>query len=393
MINKNKKRRKNEFPTEFSEHLSERLGNIYNRTDVPASVSADILKAKTKYALNEKKQKNSFRRYAPAFAMLLFTIVVFPVATVFLKAVDSDNVYGETDGKYVSNASSHPAQIMMCSDITASRIVENGSLGNHEYLRRLIAASQLKAGSDAKYSEHESYDMEQPMKLENNFTAPESARESSDILREDEKFFYYIKNDSQQTLEQKLLIIDKVSAEIISSVSLEAGTYNEMYLYDNKLAVISNNNDDYISVNSGDTKYKRLFSDEDSTTITVYDVADVKNPKKLRAFSQQGESVTTKIIDGKIVMISKRKITADVSGENAEKENFLPFTYDSLDDSISPINDISVCRTDKLDTYFAISEIDLNDLTSPVFSKAFWAMYPTSSSAKTTSTSHTQTMI
>lgn len=359
----NKKRKDKDFVKgdNFTEKLSNDLKDLYEHTNVPQSINADMLSAKMKYALSENARRRHYvRRLVPVFAAFVLVISLIPVSLFAMK--HTFEVNGAKNTSAAQSRDVFSARALTTSDISSDMSI-------YDYLRKIISADQLEAD---KLNEdvHEPYTLEQPIKLESDFKSLENASNGSDLLCEDENYFYYIQNKSQQTLTQSLLIIDKNSYDMVSSVQLEPGTYNEMYLKGSYLIIIADNNNDYVSVSTSDSDYDRIFKDEASTVITVYDVSSPQNPKISRSFSQQGELMMTNITDSKIITLSKKKVTADLTDKNTPLELYVPFVCDSQGTPV-PVNDISVLTTSRKNTYCTVSVFDLNNPDSQAVVKSF----------------------
>ena len=369
MINKFRKDKNSSANDEFNRELSHQLKDIYEHTSVPQSVDADILKAKLNYSFSSQKEKHahSFKKLMPVFAVLLLTISLIPVSLFAIghtRTKSSDNMSAASPSMRTANADNG---VFRASALTANDISSDMSI--YDYLRKIILTDQINnANSDAEV--HEPYTLDQPIKLENDFKSLENASKGSELLCEDENYFYYIQNNSQLTLTQQLIIIDKKTYEKVNCMELESGTYNEMYLYNSMLIIVADNNNDYISIKTSEDEYGQIFEDEESSVISVYDVSSVNSPKKVLTFAQQGELATTTMMDSKIITISKKKVVADLSNQNTPLSLYVPFICKN-ESSPSAVNDISVLDTSRKNTYYTISVIDTSDSNANISTKSF----------------------
>ena len=70
------------------------------------------------------------------------------------------------------------------------------------------------------------------------------------------------------------------------------------------------------------------------TNIDIYSLADIKKPKKIYSFSQQGSYVSSRITNGKLLVVSNRYISSDLCKTD---EDYLPKTkINSAEKSLSP---------------------------------------------------------
>ena len=103
------------------------------------------------------------------------------------------------------------------------------------------------------------------------------------------------------------------------------------------------------------------------TNIDIYSLADIKKPKKIYSFSQQGSYVSSRITNGKLLVVSNRYISSDLCKTD---EDYLPKTKINSDEkSLSP-KDICIVNDSNSESFLIISEIDILSKENTVVSKA-----------------------
>lgn len=171
--------------------------------------------------------------------------------------------------------------------------------------------------------------------------------DEDDIVKNDGKYIYYL-------TDWTVKIVDAGSMKLVSEIDLYIDSVtgvNGMYIYGgDKLAVIGT---------SWGEHYK--------THLFTFDISDKTNPKKLNTFTQDGDYFSTRLLDGKIILISQYTVypkNITIFNGYAKYDDVVPETVidgvsqalDSQRISILP-QDEDNCST----TYVVMSVIDLDD--------------------------------
>ena len=161
-----------------------------------------------------------------------------------------------------------------------------------------------------------------------------SGVDEADIIKNDGRYIYYLTNNT-------IIITDcadsqnlNVVATIDFSSDNEYGNYvSEMYFYNNKLIVLFNKGrplaQQYAETTNGvyDCIAYAVYCD---TVVTIYDITDKANPKKEYTQKIDGDYVTSRITDGKLLTVSNYNI---------------PYSYvggDDFDEACNAVKDLSV---------------------------------------------------
>ncbi len=105
--------------------------------------------------------------------------------------------------------------------------------------------------------------------------------DEDDIIKNDGKYIYVLSDSSVK-------IIDAASMKLMSKTDFESRGSNGMYLYKNTLAVVGH---DYTETNQ--------------TVLEIYDITDKSNPKLINEFSQDGGYFSSRLIGGKVILLSQ----------------------------------------------------------------------------------------
>lgn len=124
--------------------------------------------------------------------------------------------------------------------------------------------------------------------------------------------------------------------------------YSGLYKYENYLIVVY-------------TKYTsdNYYSVKDCSGVMIYDVADRANPVLKKEIAIDGNYVSSRIVDGKLIFISRYSITKYF--EEAEEENYIPSVYNGELKENIPCDCIVYYPDDKMECYVNIAKIDLEN--------------------------------
>lgn len=165
--------------------------------------------------------------------------------------------------------------------------------------------------------------------------------DEADIIKNDGKYIYTVRNEND-----KILIYepDGKSVKKLSEIAfdMDNGNYiDDIFLYENNLIVQSSSfNGDY-----------DIF-----TNIDIYSLADIKNPKKIHSFKQQGSYVSSRISSDSLLVISNKVIYSHLYKTD---EDYLPqTTLDDTEKAVEP-KDICIVENSKSASYLIVSKLDL----------------------------------
>lgn len=136
--------------------------------------------------------------------------------------------------------------------------------------------------------------------------------------------------------------------------------YSGLYKYENYLVATY-------------TKYiyeeENYYYSKELSGAAIYDITDKSAPVLIKEIALDGDYVSSRIVDGKLILISRYGI-AQYFGTDDE-ESLIPATYNGeLKESI-PCDCIVYSREDSPENYVNIAKIDLEDLEKPFTVTAF----------------------
>lgn len=181
--------------------------------------------------------------------------------------------------------------------------------------------------------------------------------DEADIIKNDGEYIYTASSNSENKISiykpdgKKVKLMSQIEYNNVDDDENEA-FISDIYIYNNSLIAQSYSYDE----NSGEY-----------TNIDIYSLADIKKPKKIYSFSQQGSYVSSRITNGKLLVISNRYISSDLCKSD---EDYLPKTkINSTEKSLSP-KDICIVNDSNSESFLIVSEIDLLSKENTAVSKA-----------------------
>lgn len=181
--------------------------------------------------------------------------------------------------------------------------------------------------------------------------------DEADIIKNDGKYIYTASSNSENKISiykpdgKKVKLMSQIEYNNVDDDENEA-FISDIYIYNNSLIAQS------YSYDENSWEY---------TNIDIYSLADIKKPKKIYSFSQQGSYVSSRITNGKLLVISNRYISSDLCKSD---EDYLPKTQiNSTEKSLSP-KDICIVNDSNSESFLIVSEIDLLSKENTAVSKA-----------------------
>lgn len=181
--------------------------------------------------------------------------------------------------------------------------------------------------------------------------------DEADIIKNDGEYIYTANSNSENKISiykpdgKKVKLMSQIEYNNLDDDENEA-FISDIYIYNNSLIAQS------YSYDENSWEY---------TNIDIYSLADIKKPKKIYSFSQQGSYVSSRITNGKLLVISNRYISSDLCKSD---EDYLPKTkINSTEKSLSP-KDICIVNDSNSESFLIVSEIDLLSKENTAVSKA-----------------------
>lgn len=181
--------------------------------------------------------------------------------------------------------------------------------------------------------------------------------DEADIIKNDGEYIYTASSNSENKISiykpdgKKVKLMSQIEYNNVDDDENEA-FISDIYIYNNSLIAQS------YSYDENSLEY---------TNIDIYSLADIKKPKKIYSFSQQGSYVSSRITNGKLLVVSNRYISSDLCKSD---EDYLPKTkINSTEKSLSP-KDICIVNDSNSESFLIVSEIDLLSKENTAVSKA-----------------------
>lgn len=191
-----------------------------------------------------------------------------------------------------------------------------------------------------------------------------SGIDEADIVKTDGNYIYYLANDYLNIIEVKddvMNIKSKIKATSQSNDSYSS--YSEIYIYDNKLIVIKNNDSNGI--------YRDMiridYIENTETSAVIFDITDKSNPIKINELSQSGRYVSSRLIDNYLYLVTNHYIYGDII--RSETDTFVPRLRVESSKLMLP-EDLLIVPQTEYNSYIILTGIDINNSNNHISSKA-----------------------
>ncbi|MBR5559624.1 MAG: beta-propeller domain-containing protein [Oscillospiraceae bacterium] len=172
--------------------------------------------------------------------------------------------------------------------------------------------------------------------------------ESSDILKSDGTYFYYYTAPYAVGQTGKVHIIEAETLREVAIINTGVTDGTELFIRDGRLIVVGRNRQDAAAVlynsavlsdSSGQPIAAELLPEAARqraeayglTTISVYDLSDITQPKLVRSFMQDGVYQNCRLVGGRLFLFTRKDTTpALTAGEDAMLCDTLPVIRDSF---------------------------------------------------------------
>lgn len=167
--------------------------------------------------------------------------------------------------------------------------------------------------------------------------------DEDDIIKNDGKYIYILSDWSVKIVEAETMkLVSKTDVYYNSTTGAEG-----MYLWGEKLVVIGSD-----------------WDKEAKTRLIIYDISNRKKPVKTNEFSQDGNYFSSRLVDGKVILISQYTVypeEIEIFGGYAKYNDIAPETETNGEiDTLSPqMISILPQDDDHSNTYVVMSTVDL----------------------------------
>ena len=189
--------------------------------------------------------------------------------------------------------------------------------------------------------------------------------DEGDIVKTDGQYIYVLNGEYQLTV---IRAAGKGSA-VVSRTKVGESEYNEtgsgkqyrydsktknpreMYVSEGRLAILSN----YSAYSGAQTEEGWTWEDEQYCCVDLYDVSDPAAPKLLTSLGQDGNLLSSRLLDGRLYVISSQWV---YSYDEDEPETYVPCLYRDGKTEPLPAGRIYLCG-DKSNEYVVVSVYDI----------------------------------
>jgi len=170
--------------------------------------------------------------------------------------------------------------------------------------------------------------------------------DEADILKNDGEHLYYVQGGR--------LYIVQLQPELKVLTSLGIPNYRqntELYVRENRMALV------YSEYPPGG---------DPASSVQVYDIADREKPLLVKSFSQPGSLLSSRMIDGRVYLLSTQWANLDFRVRNGviPEEDILPVVYNDSEPRMLPAGCISIMPNIEEPSYLLVSSLDVESSKS-----------------------------
>lgn len=215
--------------------------------------------------------------------------------------------------------------------------------------------------------------------LENDYLIDESATQSNDystthqqvqgvdeadIIKTDGDYIYYVGMSSLYIVKS-----DGGNLSLVSKLERDGTKAKEIYLKDNKLILVSLQTAKTNSTETADEYHSSIVKRD--TFVEIIDLADKANPKIVSSYSQNGEYISSRLIDNNLYISTNYSNTYNEPiKDEREIEKYIP-SY-TINDNKTYIKADDICIPEKCPntSYTVVAGLDINSSEMLVSIKA-----------------------
>jgi len=173
--------------------------------------------------------------------------------------------------------------------------------------------------------------------------------DEADILKNDGRYFYYVTSNYNGA--GTLYILRALPADgmkVLSSMAIPGYRHGtELYVQGDRMALVY-------------TEYPP--GGDVCASVQVYDIGDREAPKMVKSFSQRGNLLSSRLVDGRVYLISTQWANLNfrvMDGGAIPEEDILPRVYNNGEEVLVAARDIAVLPGSEEPSYLVISSLDL----------------------------------
>jgi inhibitor of cysteine peptidase len=179
--------------------------------------------------------------------------------------------------------------------------------------------------------------------------------DEGDIVKNDGSYLYTLFNNKLNIADVR----DPKNMKLVSTLTFDNSNAVDMYVYKNKLIVVTNQNPNYATKSA---KAMPVHNYNNQTKVMVYDITDRSNPKEFRSFTQDGNFVSSRMIGNNIyVATSYYSYVNDTN--NITAEEIVPKAGESTKQKMIPAANIFIPIEPQNASYAILSGINVEDTT------------------------------
>ena len=364
------------------EQISKNLEQLNEQNELPQELSTkniekmlenvEVIKPDIKVIKpNNTRKKRALILVAAAFVMVL-GVTIF--SNVLNNRIPTEQVNMNQSNK-LENAKSYQSIETMFLQMQKKAEQENRKFSFDKIadgLNNLKSNSTLDENETANQSMQESSSSQKDQQDFSQTNNQVNGVDEADIIKNDGNYLYAVQQSGSA-----ITIINAKSGDKMSVCSTiipkKDCKISNIYIYKDMLVAIcqdftdSNNS---LLRQSGKAEYDCCYPQSSKTQVVFYDITEKTKPKQIKSFSQDGNCVTSRIINDKFYIVSNYGVNL-VQPKEDLKQNCVPtISIDNGKPQRLEASDISVFPKNETPQYLVVCGIDLSNLSNEPSKKA-----------------------
>lgn len=335
--------------------MNSKIDNYFASIDVPDNID-DAIKSGINEAKKKKHRRKMYLRAASAAASILFVIFLFCIK------VNNNSIANKNE------AITKSALPLVGSVDKLNKLLDNN---NHQFKGKVMISENVKnAKMNSKNAPSTTGNPENKAADYSSTNLQVQGVDEDDTVKTDGRYIF-------SAVHNKVNIVEALPAnnmKNINSVTVDNNDISGIYLSEKYLIVISGLHPNGTRVIfNGSMKQSGINNNNSETKISVFDISNINEIKKIREISSCGNYITSRMIASKLYFITEKNIIYDYE-KHEVTGNYLPYYKDSLRNNSTvtiDLNKTPYFPDSSVSDFICIGTMDVNNLGKDIAYSAF----------------------
>ena len=181
--------------------------------------------------------------------------------------------------------------------------------------------------------------------------------DEADLIKTDGNYIYALSDNMVYIIKVTDGIMNIESSIKLSDIENTYSSSSEMYLYENRLIIISHFYGFY-GIEKNEVMPESYFRDNEEVSVIIYDTSDKKNPTKVNELTQQGYFAASRMINNNLYLVTSKNVYETLIKQDDTKTFVPQLNNGSISKSIDA-KDIYVMPNPTFNSFVTVSSIDV----------------------------------